>query len=86
MLPNPVGYHRMYAHVDGELRWDKWWAVVRTIRVLVTNGPLLRPKTDDEFSGHVFKLNNSTNFTINGQLDSRDPIAAIELVQNGRAR
>src|SRR5690606_11822382 len=29
VLPNPVGYNRLYAHIDGELTWDKWWESLR---------------------------------------------------------
>lgn len=42
VLPNPVGYNRVYAHVPGELTYDKWWEALRAGRVFVTNGPLLR--------------------------------------------
>ena len=41
--PNPVGYDRVYVHVDGELSYEKWWQAFRAGRVVVTNGPLLKP-------------------------------------------
>jgi hypothetical protein len=86
VLPNPVGYNRMYAHVEGALTWDGWWSAVRAGRVMITNGPLLRLKANGQLSGHVFKFDGAKEFIIDGQLDSRDPIAAIELVQNGNVQ
>ena len=44
MLPNPVGYNRVYVHCGEELTWDKWWENLRRGQVVVTNGPLLRPR------------------------------------------
>ena len=84
VLPNPVGYNRMYAKVDGELTWEKWWSAVRAGRVFITNGPLLRVTSNRQAPGNVFKSDEPLVVTIEGEIDSRDPIAAIELVQNGR--
>ncbi len=83
VLPNPVGYNRMYAHVDGEFTWDAWWSAVRAGRVFVTNGPLLRLTADHQLPGHVFQSNGVLELTVEGLLDSRTPVAAIELVRNG---
>lgn len=84
VLPNPVGYNRMYAHLDGPLDWDGWWSSVRSGQVFVTNGPLLRLKANRKYSGHVFQSDDPIEVTIDGQIDSRDSISAIELVQDGR--
>src|SRR4029450_11811058 len=42
VLPNPVGYNRVYVHCDGELTWESWWENLRRGQVVGTNGPLLR--------------------------------------------
>jgi hypothetical protein len=84
VLPNPVGYNRMYAQVDGEPTWNNWWSAVRNGRVFVTNGPLPRLMANGRFPGCVLQSDESLELTIDGKLDSRDPIAAIELVRNGR--
>ena len=44
VLPNPVGYNRVYVPLRRELTWDSWWENLRRGRVVVTNGPLLRPR------------------------------------------
>jgi hypothetical protein len=85
VLPNPVGYNRMYAHVDGELSWTKWWDSVRRGRVFVSNGPLLRVRASGELPGAVFQLpkRGGLKVKLSGQLDSRDPIRAVEVIRNG---
>lgn len=84
VLPNPVGYNRAYVHVEGELTWEKWWSGLRAGRVFVSNGPLLRVGANGQWPGHVFTTNRSFSVLIEGALDSREPIAAVELVRNGR--
>jgi hypothetical protein len=85
VLPNPVGYNRMYAHVDGELTWPKWWESVRRGRVFVSNGPLLRVKANGDLPGAVFQLpkRGELRLKLSGLLDSRDPIKTVEIIRNG---
>lgn len=83
VLPNPVGYNRVYAHIDGDLTWDKWWDALRAGQVFVTNGPLLRLSADGHPPGHVFKGEGPVEIAIEGKRDSRDPITAVEIVRNG---
>ncbi len=86
VLPNPVGYNRVYVHLDGPLTWEKWWAGLRAGRAFVTNGPLLRVAANGEFPGAVFRSadNAPVEIELTGKLDSRDPIASLELIRNGR--
>jgi len=83
VLANPVGYDRAYVHVDGELTYAKWWEGLRAGRVFVSNGPLLRCRANGQWPGHVFKSGGPLPVRLEGQLDSRDPIAAVELVRDG---
>ncbi|MCX6887746.1 MAG: CehA/McbA family metallohydrolase [Verrucomicrobia bacterium] len=85
VLPNPVGYNRMYAFVEGALTWDKWWESVRRGRVFVSNGPLLRVQAGGQLPGHVFQLPNQgpLSLQLKVRLDSRDPIKAVEIIHNG---
>ncbi|MBI5384484.1 MAG: CehA/McbA family metallohydrolase [Verrucomicrobia bacterium] len=84
VLPNPVGYNRAYVHLDGGLTYEKWWQGLRAGRVFVSNGPLLRCRANGQWPGHVFKSNGPLQIQLQAQLDSRDPIKAVELVHNGR--
>jgi len=86
VLPNPVGYNRVYVQFDGEPTMAKWLAGVKAGRTFVSNGPLLRVKANGQLPGHVFQVDKgSLDLTIEGQLDSRDPIERVELVRNGHA-
>ncbi len=86
VLPNPVGYNRVYVQFDGEPTRAKWLAGLKAGRVFVSNGPLLRVKADGQLPGHVFKSAMSLiELTLDGQLESRDAIERVELVRNGRA-
>lgn len=84
VLPNPVGYNRVYVQIEGEPTPDKWWSGLKAGRVFVSNGPLLRVTANHQPPGHVFtSASASLELTIDGRLDSRDSIARVELVRNG---
>jgi len=85
VLPNPVGYNRVYVHVDGELTWDKWWEGLAAGRSFVTNGPLLLCSANNELPGHTFELppNGSQEIAISIDLTSLDHVPAVEIVRNG---
>jgi hypothetical protein len=85
VLPNPVGYNRVYVQVDGDVTWDKWWAGLRAGRCFVSNGPLLRARANGEWPGHVFRSRGPLTVHMEAQLDSREPIQAVELIRDGRA-
>jgi hypothetical protein len=86
VLPNPVGYNRVYVHLDGELTYAKWWDGLKAGRVFVSNGPLLRCRANGQWPGYVFKAEKGKPFEINvtASFDSRDPVSSFEVVQNGR--
>jgi hypothetical protein len=86
VLPNPVGYDRLYVQLDGELSYEKWWEGLKAGRVFVSNGPLLRCRANGQWPGHIFKgqAGQAIELALKAALDSPDPISAIEIVQNGR--
>ena len=69
--PNPVGYNRVYVHVDGELTYEKWWQQLRAGQVFVTNGPLMKPSVEGELPGHVFQADGGHE---TGAGDRPDPL------------
>lgn len=83
---NPVGYNRMYVHLDEPFTWEAWWEGFRAGRVLVTNGPLLRPVVDGQYPGHVFTAPQGGTVELRASLNltTREPIQYLEIVQNGR--
>ncbi len=88
---NPVGYNRVYAYLGppqpGE-KFDpqKWWQAFAQGRVVVTNGPLLRPLVQGQPPGTVFPLPSEGALELEAtvQLDSRDPVAYVEVIHNGQ--
>ena len=85
-VKNPVGYNRVYAYVDGELTWKKWWDALNAGRVLVTNGPLLRPSVHGRAPGHVFRgqPGASLKLAIDMKLAARDHVDYLEIIKNGQ--
>jgi hypothetical protein len=86
VLNNPVGYNRVYVHCGEELSWEKWWQGLREGKVVVTNGPLLRPRVNGQLPGHVFTANDgeSVSLDVTLELAFRDPVEYLEIVQDGK--
>ncbi len=95
VLPNPVGYNRVYVNCGPALSWDKWWENLRLGRVVVTNGPLLRPKVyghgapqEGALPGHVFQADKGQtvelDIALNLAVRSPDKVEYLEVVQDGK--
>ncbi len=86
IAPNPVGYNRMYVHVDGEFSYEKWWENFRAGQVTITNGPLLRPNVEGQMPGHVFQgePGKTLELEIGLTLSTRDPISYLDLIKDGQ--
>ncbi len=84
VLPNPVGYNRAYVQIDGEFTYEKWRDGLKAGRSFVSNGPLLRARANGFLPGHIFRTNGSLQVRLEARLDSRDSIAVVELVRDGR--
>jgi hypothetical protein len=87
VAPNPVGYNRVYVHVDQPFSYERWLENLRAGRVVVTNGPLIRPNVGGELPGYVFQADagQEVALEVGLTLSTRDPISYLEIVQNGRS-
>jgi hypothetical protein len=85
VLPNPVGYDRVYVHVGKELTWEGWWAGLQAGRSFVTNGPLLRVRAGGELPGHVFTAaeGKPLEVEVKGALTTSDTVRYLEVVRDG---
>ncbi len=85
VLPNPVGYNRVYVHLDESFTRDAWFRGLSRGRCFVTNGPLLLATAAGQDPGATFKLQSGENrkLRINIQLTSQDPVSQLELIKNG---
>ena len=83
MAPNPVGYDRVYVHLDEEFSYDQWFEGLRAGRVMVTNGPLIRPNVEGEMPGHVFQADagQEVDLEVGLTLSTRDKISYLEVDQ-----
>jgi hypothetical protein len=87
VLPNPVGYNRVYVFCEGEFTYDAWWEAFKAGRVMVTNGPLLRPVVNGRYyPGHVFQADEGEKVEIDIALDlaTRDTIRYLEIIKDGQ--
>lgn len=85
VLPNPVGYNRVYVHLEQPFTVDAWFRGLSRGRCFVTNGPILVVTANTIDPGGVFKLESGERKLIDVriQLTSQDPISNIEIIQNG---
>src|SRR5437879_3848325 len=84
VLPNPVGYNRVYVHIDGPPSYEKWFEGLRAGRTFVTNGPLLRVTANGRLPGHVFKAPDEIDVELSGILEGRDRVEEVEIIRDGR--
>jgi hypothetical protein len=86
VLANPVGYNRVYVHLDQPFTRDAWFASLSRGRCFVTNGPLLRVRVDGELPGQTLKIGAETprQVELSIQLTSNDPVPELEIIYNGR--
>jgi hypothetical protein len=86
VLPNPVGYNRVYVHLGATLDYAKWWEGLRVGRSFVSNGPLLRCRANGKWPGEVFRTQNGgpVEVELDAILDGRDSVPSIEIVRDGK--
>ena len=82
---SPVGTNRVYAYLEGDFSEDGWWESLTAGRVVVTNGPLLRPKVEGHAPGYVFHLDEHGSLSLEIGLDlaTRVPVEYLQIVKNG---
>jgi hypothetical protein len=86
VIPNPVGYNRVYVWVDkNEFSYAAWWEAFKAGRVVVTNGPVIRPLANNRLPGHVFKgsAGEELELEITLNLTTREPISYLDIVKDG---
>ena len=86
VLPNPVGYNRVYVYCGDELTYEKWFEGLRAGQVVVTNGPLLRPHVNGKLPGHVFYAEEGETVELETtlSLSLRDKVEYLEIIKNGK--
>src|SRR5262249_5778026 len=54
VLPNPVGYNRVYVHLEHGFTSDAWWSGLEKGRSFITNGPILLVEANHQYPGSIF--------------------------------
>ncbi len=90
VLPNPVGYNRVYVYMRSESNdpaenMRLWWNGLKSGRSFVTNGPLLNVLAEGHRPGHVFhaEAGQQLKIPIEIELTSVDEIQEVEIIRNG---
>jgi hypothetical protein len=83
---NPLGFHRVYVHCGEQFTPEAWWEGLQAGRVMLTNGPLLRPRVNGQLPGHVFeaRAGDRVELEVELQLSTQEKIQYLEIIQNGR--
>jgi hypothetical protein len=83
---NPLGYSRVYVHCGEQFLPATWWDGLHNGRVVVTNGPLLRPQLNGQLPGQVFRgrPGETLSLEVTLQLSTQDKVRYLEIIQNGR--
>lgn len=84
VLPNPVGYNRVYVYLGEEsFTSDNWFAALKSGRCFVTNGPILRVQASGSLAGSVMQLDETPKVDFEIELTSIDRVSQLEVVHNG---
>ncbi|MEC7564420.1 MAG: CehA/McbA family metallohydrolase [Planctomycetota bacterium] len=85
VLHSPVGYNRVYVYCGDTFSWKTWWENLRAGKVVVTNGPLLRPRVNGELPGHVFKAEAGQTVTLSStlRLAFQEKVEYLEIIRDG---
>ena len=62
--PVPLGYGRVYVHLDQGFNYDAWMRGLNAGRSFVTTGPLLIAEVDGELPGHRFVWKSPRSRTV----------------------
>jgi hypothetical protein len=88
VVASPLGTNRVYVYCDETCTRESWLEGLRAGRVLVTNGPLLRTRVEDEPPGHVFHLDAGETRGLQIVLElafyTQTQVEYLEIIQNGQ--
>jgi len=83
VLPNPLGYNRIYVKVDGKFSYDNWFKAMKQGRSFVTNGPMLIMTANGNDMGSTLKEKGETTVKVNCSIYSMKPIGKLEIIKDG---
>jgi hypothetical protein len=84
VLPNPVGYNRVYTNLEGEPTYKNWLHALKAGNSFVTSGPMLSITASGKNMGETLELVKPADVEIEVNLKSSRPINKVELVKDGK--
>ena len=82
VLPNPLGYNRMYVKVDGDFSYDAWFDAAVKGHSFVTNGPMLIMTVDNAQMGDTITA-KGPSVHVACTINSIVPIDRLEIIVDG---
>ena len=82
---NPPGYNRVYVACGQYFNAKTWWENLLEGKSIVSNGPVLRVRANDQLPGYVFRgePGATVKLTISCNLGTRQKVEYLEIIQNG---
>ncbi len=82
--PVPLGFSRVYVHVDEPFSYERWMSGLAAGRSFVTTGPMIVATVDEQRPGSTFQVaNRATEYPVRCRILSEQPLETIELIVNG---
>jgi hypothetical protein len=82
--PVPLGFSRVYVHLDVPFSFDAWMRGLAAGRSFVTTGPMILAKVNSQWPGVIFQpANESKSYQLDCAVFSEQRLESIELVVNG---
>jgi len=83
--PVPLGFGRVYAHLDKKFDYERWVESLRQGHTFVTTGPMLLAKVNDQLPGSRLPARDGSPrpYHITGFAEAPHPIGALEVIVNG---
>ncbi|HVR75545.1 MAG TPA: CehA/McbA family metallohydrolase [Planctomycetota bacterium] len=85
VLPNPIGYNRVYVFIEGPFSHEAWWKGLGEGRSFVTNGPVLLVEANGRRPGAVLQApeGGAVRIALDVRVDGNDPLERIEVIRDG---
>jgi hypothetical protein len=82
--PVPLGFSRVYVHLDGSFNFDSWMRGLAAGRSFVSTGPMLLAKVEGQWPGATFQMTKPPNdYRLECTVRSEQALESIELIVNG---
>lgn len=83
--PVPLGFGRVYVHLENGFSYDQWFKGLDIGRSFVTTGPMLFTKVNDQHPGFRFITDQAKQTaSVQGNVIWDQPIQTLEYIVNGR--